>query len=278
MIYKHVLELQPLLISQNRLPKVKPKVKSYQVQTIYSSTLIRDRPRIGTETRLDCDPMKIIQRDGPPTESHMFSPRRPQGYFPVGILGVCRQIYAEIRALPFNMNDWAFCSREIEDTGLVAASLFTRTLVPWQRDAMRWARINVGRGDFTDPERLDQWEELCGFWGAGLRGLRIHVSHPDGSDISVIELLPRASVWREPWILGDLAEWRWVDRGLRRLRRLKTLEVEWVGRPRQKVPKEGKLTWCEKVSERLNQGRDECDRTAVVAVKGVPQFPRPWDD
>ena len=170
MIYKHVLELQPLLISQNRLPKVKPKVKSYQVQTICSSTLIRDRPRIGTETRLDCDPMKIIQRDGPPTESHMFSPRRPQGYFPVGILGVCRQIYAEIRALPFNMNDWAFCSREIEDTGLVAASLFTRTLVPWQRDAMRWARINVGWGDFTDPERLDQWEELCGFWEAGLRG------------------------------------------------------------------------------------------------------------
>ena len=253
-IYKYVLESNPFFISQDRLPKI----KSSRVQTICACTCTPFRPRIMTETRLDNHPIKIMQRDSSST-SPMFTPRRPQGYFPIGLLGACHQIYAEVRTLPFSMNDWAFGSTNVEDSGLIAASFFTRTLVPWQRDAMRWARLNVSSNDFDYPDRLRRWEELCGFWGAGLRGLRLHVSD------DLLIRMHRGSVWREPWA-GDGDQWRWVDGGLQRLRGLKTVEVEWVGRMLRTVTKKERLTWCERVSERLNEGRDECEKTAVVAI------------
>ncbi len=256
MIYGYVLGSNTYFSSDNR----PPKIKSSKVQTICACTCIASRPRIMTESRRNDDHIRIIQQDTDDSpKSPMFSPRRPQGYIPTGLLGACRQIHAEIRTLPFNLNDWAFASTTVKDSGLVAASFFTRALVPWQRDAMRWARVNVSWGDFDNTDRLAQWEELCGFWGAGLRGLRLHVG--DGSIVS----MHRKSVWRES-ALENGDQWRWVDGGLRRLRQLRTLEVEWTGRQLPRISREQKLRWCERVSERLNEGRDEGDRAAVVAI------------
>ncbi len=68
--------------------------------------------------------------------------------------------------------------------------------------------------------------------------------------------------WKHP-----AKHWRWIDHGIKRLTQLKRMEVEWCGKTLSKLPDEVKLTWCERVSERFNEGRAEGARVEVVWVK-----------
>jgi hypothetical protein len=93
-------------------------------------------------------------------------------------------------------------------------------LLPWQREQMRWVRINLGHTDFTREERIMMCEQLCMFWAGSLQGLRIRVKA--GS-------LMRVSRRKNPWKRPE-KDWWWLDRGVKRLIRLRRLEVEWCGK------------------------------------------------
>ncbi|KXX83220.1 hypothetical protein MMYC01_200248 [Madurella mycetomatis] len=204
---------------------------------------------------------------------------RPTGYIPSSLLRTCRQIYAEARLLPFRENEFVFVSWFF--SGLSAARAFVKGLAGWQRDGMRFARLEIKVRDLVcaGEGRVDMWEELCGFWREGLQGLRVKI---EVEDLVASGPGMKREIWGHPRIWeserdedgeGDMemggVPWRWVDCGLRRLRALKIVEVELAGPCMEKLGDEGKAEWCGQLSERLNEGRREWERTVVLCASSV---------
>ncbi|KAK0632090.1 hypothetical protein B0T14DRAFT_490510 [Immersiella caudata] len=189
----------------------------------------------------------------------LLSPYRPQSYLPTSLLLASHQIYIESRTLPFRNSEFVFVTWF--SSGLSAARALVKGLRPWQRDAMRFARIELQIRDLGDVTRLAAWEELCGYWKEGMRGLRIKVDLEDGD----VQGKGRG----EWWMLGR--EWapktwsgerhQWVA-GLGGMRRLRAVEVEIVGRKMDDVER---VEWCADLGRRLN------GTVRVVCVRKVEQ-------
>jgi len=126
---------------------------------------------------------------------------------------------------------------------------------------MRYARIELQIRDLGDLARLAVWEELCGYWEEGMRGLRIKVDLQDGDVHGEGEGRGQWWMLRREWApktwSGD--RYRWVA-GLKRMRSLGTVEVEIVGR---KMEDGERAEWCADLGRRLN------GRVRVVCVRKV---------
>lgn len=182
----------------------------------------------------DYDPGTDVRR----TESPMLlCPNRPLCGLPSNLLRTSKQICREARSIPFETNEFVFVSWFT--SGLWAASAAVAgVLVPWQREAMRYVRIEILERDLQEAASLRAWKALSETW-TGLRGLRVKIAMPGaGSDAG-----------RESG-LGDAAE-AWVSRGgLAELEALERLEVE-LDAPTWDNGR--KLAWCAALGRSLRQ-------------------------
>ncbi|PNY29410.1 Uncharacterized protein TCAP_00677 [Tolypocladium capitatum] len=198
--------------------------------------------------------------DAPRTQSPptLLCPNRPLCGLPSNLLRTSRQICREARLIPFETNEFVFVTWFA--SGLWAArAVVAGVFAPWQRQAMRYARIEVTERDMQDEASLRAWRALSEAW-AGLRGLRVKIAAPGaGSDAG-----PGGG-------LGDAAE-AWVSRGeLAQMGALERLEVE------LDVPgwdNGRKLSWCAGLARCLrrrgSRSRVVCtERTAAAAAAEV---------
>lgn len=199
----------------------------------------------------------------------LLSPHRPQSYLPSALFRVSRQVYAEARCLPFHDNEFVFVTWF--SSGLSAARAFVRGLRPWQRGAMRHARIEMQIRDLGDGARLAVWEELCGYWSEGLRGLRLKVELEDlGVKFGKAQEPEQEGAW---WPLEKAfaprtwtgEPYRWVE-GLKALKELSAVEIELVGG--KGMPERDGVEWCAAVERMLNAGRDGQVRVVCVGKVG----------
>ncbi|OHW94127.1 hypothetical protein CSPAE12_07223 [Colletotrichum incanum] len=200
----------------------------------------------------------------PKQEELLLSPYRPLSGIPTALMCANKQIYNECRTLPLQTNEFVFVNWF--SSGLWAARAFTRGLEPWQRDEMRFARLEMLGRDFTGPA-LKEWVELCGHWASGLRGLRLKVLIGGGifeptatfaalNDNAEAQAMALKSNTARPEPRPE-----WIEEGLRRMRALRRLEVElsvldWGD--------DEKIAWCVELERILNDGRREEGRERVV--------------
>ncbi|KND91347.1 hypothetical protein TOPH_04130 [Tolypocladium ophioglossoides CBS 100239] len=178
----------------------------------------------------------------------LLCPNRPLCGLPSSLLRTSRQICLEARSIPFETNEFVFVTWFT--SGLWAASAAVAgVLVPWQREAMRYARIEVMERDLQEEASLRAWKALSETW-TGLRGLRVKIALPGAGSIAG----PESG-------LGDAAE-TWASRGgLAKMEALERLEVEldaatWDnGR---------KLAWCVALGRCL---RERGSRSQVVCTE-----------
>ncbi|KAK1480446.1 hypothetical protein CTAM01_14388 [Colletotrichum tamarilloi] len=246
---------------------------------IHSAYFLRPVNPPGVETEDCAVPGKIVKAIGQPAgeeddsdrdqkseEPSLLSPNRPISGIPSALLETNRQIYNECRSYPFHTNEFVFVNWF--SSGLWAARAFTRGLRPWQRDEMRWARLEMLGRDFTGPA-LKEWIELCEHWSFGLRGLRLKVLIGGGifeptAPFSALKNNAEAQAMG----LGSKTTRpdprpEWIEEGLRKLRALRRLEVElsvldWGDGE--------KLEWCAELGKMLNV--DSC-----VLVKEITYIP-----
>jgi len=228
-----------------------------------AESIIGPGPKPGSEA----EPSQSPTRDKP----QLLSPYRPLGYIPSNLLRTCRQVYAEAQEIPFCENEFVFINWF--SSGLSAANAFVRGLKPWQRSAMRYTRLEMQARDLGDATRLAVWEELCGNWTQGLRGLRLKISMDGvGQEPSPDE---EGLPW---WPLGRSAprswtrdRFRWVA-SLQKLTELRALEVEIVGI--KTLANADKIEWCRVLAEKLNEGRQVNldQRVKVVSVKRLDEY------
>jgi hypothetical protein len=94
---------------------------------------------------------------------------------------------------------------------------------------MRYARLEIQDRDIGDSGRLAVWDELCGYWAGGMRGLRIKIAFEETQPVDDDE---KGAVW---WPLGRSAPVSWTREpfgwvsGLAKMAELRSLEVELVG-------------------------------------------------
>lgn len=130
-----------------------------------------------------------------------------------------------------------------------------RSLQPWQRDAIRYVRLEIMTFDLQG-ECDKEWGEPCGYWSEGLRGLRMKilgvVSAPKNSS-AMDKLLGGAT----PAVDIKDTEGRlmpWIYKGMKLMKNLEHVEVELV------VPTwdpHKKLDWCNSLEHALNEVRTE---------------------
>ncbi|POR38666.1 Uncharacterized protein TPAR_01136 [Tolypocladium paradoxum] len=196
----------------------------------------------------DHDPRTDVCR----TETPMLCPNRPLCGLPSSLLRASRQICREARLIPFERNEFVFVTWFT--SGLWAASAAVAgVLVPWQREAMRYARIEVMARDLQEEASLRAWKALSETW-TGLRGLRVKIAMAGaGSDAG-----PESG-------LGDAAE-AWVLRGgLADMEALERLEVE------LDVPtwdNGRKMAWCVALGRCL---RERGSRSQVACTETVEE-------
>ncbi|KAK1972273.1 hypothetical protein LY78DRAFT_676264 [Colletotrichum sublineola] len=160
-----------------------------------------------------------------------------------------KQVYNECRTLPLHTNEFVFVNWF--SSGLWAARAFTRGLNPWQRDEMRFVRLEMLGRDFTGPEL----KELKVLVGGGLSEPTVTFAALDGNaEAQALGLVPGTATRREP-----VPEW--IEEGLKRMRALRRLEVEltvldWGD--------DEKIAWCVELGRILNDERLETGRERVV--------------
>lgn len=93
------------------------------------------------------------------------------GHIPKSLLRSCHQIHHEASLLPFERNEFVFVNWF--SSGLYAARCFLRALKPWQRRAMRYARVEVLKRDLENSYVVglggarpgtEEWRDLCMLW------------------------------------------------------------------------------------------------------------------
>ncbi|KAK2011388.1 hypothetical protein LZ32DRAFT_498671, partial [Colletotrichum eremochloae] len=226
---------------------------------------VRAEDRAGTEMAPEHQSADQNDRTDRWCEEILLSPRRPLCGIPSSLMCTSKQVYNECRTLPLHTNEFVFVNWF--SSGLWAARAFTRGLNPWQRDEMRFVRLEMLGRDFTGPE-LKEWVELCDHWASGLRGLRLKVLVGGGlfeptvtfaaldgnAEAQALGLVPGTATRREP-----VPEW--IEEGLKRMRALRRLEVEltvldWGD--------DEKIAWCVELGRILNDERLETGRERVV--------------
>ncbi|EGR48218.1 uncharacterized protein TRIREDRAFT_62556 [Trichoderma reesei QM6a] len=192
----------------------------------------------------------------------LLSSERPLAGIPTNLLRTCRQIYFEAREVPFAENEFVFLNWF--SSGLNAASAVTKSQRPWQRLAMRYARLEIMAEDLARKAALSKWADLCSpgraaSWTRGLRGLRVKVVGQIGrrstddqkDDDEFVDGLEEAGGAR-----------RWVEGGrLAEMENLERLEIEII---KNSWSTEDKIAWCAAVQDALR----EKGSNAVVAAMG----------
>jgi hypothetical protein len=254
-IYSYILESNPAKHAHLSPPPTYPPATSsaYFLKAITTSLPSPENKLEGsTEPEpFPSTPQAVLTSSLPPTLKGTGC-----GYIPTALLRTCKQIYEEARMLPWEQNEYAFinwfCS------GVYAARSFMRGLKPWQRESMRWARVEVLRRDLEDswvatlfggrPE-TEEWKNLCYLWSGdvetgerGLWGLRLGIKGRVGTYVVgeavdgsggvslIIEELGNGGADiddhqnMQKGILNVDAEW--VTQGLAQMKALRWLEVE----------------------------------------------------
>jgi len=240
-----------------------PQLAPWLPNPAYSAYMLRAvRPNFLVRTLQDPYPAETaaVAADvsSPSSPPPLLSARRPVSRVPSALLRASRQVYAEARLVPFARNEFvfvtAFCS------GVAAAAAFSAGLQPWQRDALRYARVEMREPDLCAPE--GQWARLCSLWALGLRGLRLRVvfnARPrEGERKEEAEEAAEEAARRERncRALGD---------GLRLMRALRQVEVHldqdgWTD--------EEKILWCRTLADVVNLGKPRPgDHVRVVCVE-----------
>ncbi|KAI6083953.1 hypothetical protein F4821DRAFT_180912 [Hypoxylon rubiginosum] len=215
-----------------------------------------------------------------PKASPVLLPCRPHCYVPTAMLRTSKQIYYETRELPFLENEFVFVNWFT--SGPWAARSFMRGLQPWQRDTMRYARLELLSRDLSE-KYSKEWTELCRFWAPGLRGLRLKIlnggggygggvggvggqgqgGEPEGGVFGIGTTVSGGLSWAvvglpqrdaPPVRVRDeegKAE-KWIEEGLKHLRQLRYLEIElaiadWDDRT--------KIEWCRDLEDAVNEKR-----------------------
>jgi hypothetical protein len=188
------------------------------------------------------------------TPRPLLSPRRPRNGLPSALLCASTTVYEEARAVPFRDNEFAFANWF--SSGVQTARAFSSRLTGWQREALRFARVEVPVRDLQGTA-LAEWTALCAMW-SGLRGLRLRV-----------ECVPTG------WLSGTgeddqrrlsplrMVQRPWVREGLMRLQELRQLEIELAGSSWSDVDK---VEWCRELEEEMNARRRERDEELVYVV------------
>ncbi|KAF3764530.1 hypothetical protein M406DRAFT_242047, partial [Cryphonectria parasitica EP155] len=184
------------------------------------------------------------------TSTTLLAPDRPFARMPTALLRTCRQANEEARGIPFRENEFVFINWF--SSGLASALGFTRARWPWQRQEMRFVRLEVFARDVTGaagPVRARDWAELCGMW-TGLRGLRL-TDYDGGSGRR--RRRKDTGGEKNPWeLVGEEGRrTEWAKKALGRLKELRQLEVEMadVGWPAGE-----KVRWCEKLRQTVVRG------------------------
>jgi hypothetical protein len=187
------------------------------------------------------------------------------GYIPSALLRSCRQIYHEARALPFQTCEFTFIN--YFHSGMFSARSFLCSLAPWQREAIRWAGIEVLGRDFIGlgvgaglrgTERVKgEWRDITdglkGVWGLRL-GVRGRVGGPivgmqaisDTDKMSMEATEDVGDVVATPGVLDIEAEW--VQK-LCTLKQLRWLEIE-IGD--DNCPRDDKVQFCTDLGQLLH--------------------------
>lgn len=158
--------------------------------------------------------------------------------------------------LPWERNEHVFinwfCS------GIYAARSFTKALKPWQRESMRWARVDVLRRDLEDMwvatmvgghPGTEEWKDLCYLWSGdvetgegGLWGLRLGIKGRVGTYVvgEAVDGSGGVSVAFEELGTEEAGvddyqnmqkgildiDAQWITQGLAQMKALRWLEVE----------------------------------------------------
>lgn len=147
-----------------------------------------------------------------------------------------------------------------------------KNLEEWQRKEVRWVRIEVGADDLecfeTKNKDRKRGEEGISRWGRvcerleGVRGLRVRIDGCGGvwgGDEELSQSTEKGTEYEE--------RWKWVDDGLKKMKRLNWLEIEVRTGNWKDAEDERKVQWCRSVERRLNDGRgDGEDIVRAVAV------------
>ncbi|KAK1597439.1 uncharacterized protein LY79DRAFT_507951 [Colletotrichum navitas] len=183
-----------------------------------------------------------------------------------------KQVYNECRTLPLHANEFVFFNWF--SSGMWAARSFTRGLRPWQRDEMRFVRLEMLGRDFTGPT-LKEWVELCGHWAPGVQGLRLKILIGGGlfEPTATFAALNGNAEARALGLAAGTAPHsepvpEWIEEGLKRMRALTRLEVEltvldWGN--------DEKIAWCAELERVLNDKRREAGQENVT-VRCVERF------
>jgi hypothetical protein len=179
------------------------------------------------------------------------------GKMPTALLLGNRQIYYEVRGLPFELNTWNFAA--YYGSSLGTAARWARKLRAWQRRDIRWMAIKVL------PKDLLGVEEICGSLGVGewisfreewsnVRILRVEIASTFvDEEVEVDERV------RHP-ILNVGAEW---IQGLELMKNLRYLELG----VEEGLAVEVKREFCGNLEEVLNKDRLEGGRIEVGLVE-----------
>lgn len=157
--------------------------------------------------------------------------------------------------MPFHNNEFVY--RNWFSSGVVKASIIIgEVLQPWQRNAMRSARVETMPSDLHNESGLRAWRELSKSWANGLRELAIVIqvckeqTSRIGTTTKLDDLLGEPSGWA---LHGNWATMRAMER----------LEIE-LDTPA--CPKSDKLAWCAQLQTLLWQ---HGSKAIVVCVQEV---------
>ncbi|KAK3950936.1 hypothetical protein QBC32DRAFT_345289 [Pseudoneurospora amorphoporcata] len=194
----------------------------------------------------------------------LLSAHRPMNYIPTALLLACRQIYYEARTIPFHGNELVFLSwHDLDSVQAAWNFLNDRLCADWQRQSIRYVRIELDLSDDKSGKKAEAWEKLCSSanWGTGLRGMRLCIDCKDEDLIkgSFATVLDDGAERPEEEELSSLA---WIFRGLVRLKSLRKLDVE-IKRGRRYVTDDEKVGWCRMLEELLN-----CEKERDEEVEG----------
>lgn len=196
-------------------------------------------------------------------QTPLLSPHRPWAAIPTALLQTNRQIYAEAHTLTLQENEFDFARLSRTRTGAGSPGLWvardcTLRLLPepWQRDALRYARLEVTAWDLVLPGGMGRAESALG------RGAAWATTQDSGRELWVVREGEEPGVRKQgQQEQEETVPLHVVLAGLRLLKALRRLEVELA---LSSWDAERKLAWCKRMGDALNENKGGCSRPVEV--------------